>query len=81
MKLMNYELFSINPYAEYKGELFPVSEERTTGKVLLDTTNTELAIKMGFERTDKYIYPNMWNRIKWELPRRGGLIQWINFFI
>ncbi|SNT02660.1 hypothetical protein SAMN05444672_10563 [Bacillus sp. OK838] len=43
MKLMNYELFSINPYAEYKGELFPVSEE-ITGKVLLDTTDTELAV-------------------------------------
>ena len=45
-------LFSINPYAEYKGEVFPVSEERTTGKVLLDTTNTELAKRMGFERTE-----------------------------
>ncbi|MDP1417577.1 hypothetical protein Q8G35_04045 [Peribacillus simplex] len=43
------ELYSINPYAVYKGEMFPASEERKTGKVLLDTTNTELAKKMGFE--------------------------------
>ncbi|WP_339201297.1 hypothetical protein [Peribacillus sp. FSL P2-0133] len=50
------ELYSINPYAVYKGELFPASEERTTGKVLLVTTNTELAKQMGFERTDKYMY-------------------------
>jgi hypothetical protein len=50
------ELFSINPYAKYKGELFPASEDGKTGKVLLDTTNTELAKKMDFERTDKYMY-------------------------
>ncbi|MDM5214537.1 hypothetical protein QUF94_24430 [Peribacillus sp. NJ4] len=50
------ELYSINPYAVYKGEMFPASEERKTGKVLLDTTNTEIAKKMGFERTDKYMY-------------------------
>ncbi|WP_057913943.1 hypothetical protein [Peribacillus muralis] len=49
-------LFKINSMAKYKGELFPVSEERKTGKVLLDTTNTELAKKMDFERTDKYMY-------------------------
>ncbi|GAB6257749.1 MULTISPECIES: hypothetical protein [Peribacillus] len=50
------DLFKINSKAIYKGELFPASEERKTGKVLLDTTNTELAKKMGFERTDKYMY-------------------------
>ncbi|MDP9743163.1 hypothetical protein [Peribacillus frigoritolerans] len=50
------ELYSINPYAVYKGEVFPASQERKTGKVLLDTTNTELAKRMGFERTDKYMY-------------------------
>ncbi|MGG0411874.1 hypothetical protein [Peribacillus simplex] len=50
------EFYSINPYAVYKGEMFSASEERKTGKVLLDTTNTELAKKMGFERTDKYMY-------------------------
>ncbi|KQU23299.1 hypothetical protein ASG65_02935 [Bacillus sp. Leaf13] len=50
------ELFFINPYAKYKGELFSASEEGKTGKVLLDTSNTELAKKMGFERTDKYMY-------------------------
>lgn len=50
------DLFKINSKAIYKGELFPASEERRTGKVLLDTTNTELAKKMGFERTDKYMY-------------------------
>ena len=44
-------LFKISSKARYKGELFPVSEEGKTGKVLLDTTNTELAKKMGFERT------------------------------
>ena len=48
-------LFKINSKAIYKGEVFPASEERRTGKVLLDTTNTELAKKMGFERTDKYM--------------------------
>ncbi|MED3890101.1 hypothetical protein P4601_09165 [Peribacillus frigoritolerans] len=50
------KLYSINPYAVYKGELFPASEESKTGKVLLVTTNTELAKKMGFKRTDKYMY-------------------------
>ncbi|WP_440970560.1 hypothetical protein ACSS6N_02575 [Peribacillus frigoritolerans] len=50
------KLYSINPYAVYKGELFPASEESKTGKVLLVTTNTELAKKMGFKRTDKYVY-------------------------
>ncbi|WP_411835202.1 hypothetical protein [Peribacillus frigoritolerans] len=50
------DLFKINSKAIYKGEVFPASEERRTGKVLLDTTNTELAKKMGFERTDKYMY-------------------------
>ncbi|WP_141236049.1 hypothetical protein [Peribacillus simplex] len=49
-------VFKINSKAIYKGEIFPASEERKTGKVLLDTTNTELAKKMGFERTDKYMY-------------------------
>ncbi|MFJ7310604.1 hypothetical protein [Peribacillus frigoritolerans] len=49
-------LFKINSKAIYKGEMFSASEERKTGKVLLDTTNTELAKKMGFERTDKYMY-------------------------
>ncbi|MFF2500728.1 hypothetical protein [Peribacillus sp. NPDC058075] len=49
-------LFKINSRAKYKEELFPASEERKTGKVLLVTTNTELAKKMGFERTDKYMY-------------------------
>ncbi|MCP1095113.1 hypothetical protein M0L17_15060 [Bacillaceae bacterium OS4b] len=50
------KLYSINPYAVYKGEMFPASEERKNGKLLLDTTNTELAKRMGFERTDKYMY-------------------------
>ncbi|MED3994930.1 hypothetical protein P4647_09735 [Peribacillus frigoritolerans] len=50
------DLFKINSKAIYKGEVFPASEERRTGKVLLDTTNTELAKKMGFQRTDKYMY-------------------------
>ncbi|MGE7685291.1 hypothetical protein [Peribacillus simplex] len=49
-------LFKINSKAKYKGELFSASEDGKTGKVLLDTTNTELAKKMGFERTDKYMY-------------------------
>ena len=49
-------LFKINSKAIYKGEVFSASEERKTGKVLLDTTNTELAKRMGFERTDKYMY-------------------------
>ncbi|MEC0274941.1 hypothetical protein [Peribacillus frigoritolerans] len=50
------EFYSIHPYAVYKGEVFPASEERNTGKVLLATTNTELAKRMGFERADKYMY-------------------------
>ncbi len=49
-------LFKINSKAIYKEEVFPASEERRTGNVLLATTNTELAKKMGFERTDKYMY-------------------------
>ncbi len=57
------ELYSINPYAIYKEEVFPASEERKTGKVLLDTTNTELAKRMGFERTDKYMYSKS---VKWD---------------
>jgi hypothetical protein len=43
--------------------VFPASEERRTGKVLLDTTNTELAKRMGFERTDKYMYSKS---VKWD---------------
>ncbi|MED3833851.1 hypothetical protein [Peribacillus frigoritolerans] len=57
------ELYSINPYAIYKEEVFPASQERKTGKVLLDTTNTELAKRMGFERTDKYMYSKS---VKWD---------------
>ncbi|WP_330502076.1 hypothetical protein V2I71_02780 [Peribacillus frigoritolerans] len=57
------ELYSINPYAVYKGEVFPASQERKTGKVLLDTTNTELAKRLGFERTDKYMYSKS---VKWD---------------
>ncbi|MEF2097638.1 hypothetical protein V3595_23790 [Bacillus sp. CFBP9009] len=57
------ELYSINPYAIYKGEVFPASQERKNGKVLLDTTNTELAKRMGFERTDKYMYSKS---VKWD---------------
>lgn len=49
-------LFKINSKAIYKGEFITASEERRTGKVLLDTTNTEFAKKMGLERTDKYMY-------------------------
>ena len=60
------KLYSINPYAVYKGEMFPATEERKTGKVLLDTTNTELAKRMGFERTDKYMYSKSveWDEVK-----------------
>ncbi|GAB6257747.1 hypothetical protein PSKAS_32690 [Peribacillus sp. N1] len=43
--------------------MFPASQERKTGKVLLDTTNTELAKRMGFERTDKYMYSKS---VKWD---------------
>ncbi|MCF7620647.1 MULTISPECIES: hypothetical protein [Bacillaceae] len=57
------KLYSINPYAVYKGEMFPASEERKNGKLLLDTTNTELAKRMGFERTDKYMYSKS---VKWD---------------
>lgn len=60
------DLFKINSKAIYKGEVFPASEERRTGKVLLDTTNTELAKRMGFERTDKYMYSKSveWDEVK-----------------
>ncbi|ULM97655.1 hypothetical protein L8956_02605 [Peribacillus frigoritolerans] len=59
-------LFKINSKAIYKGELFPASEESKTGKVLLVTTNTELAKRMGFERTDKYMYSKSveWDEVK-----------------
>ncbi|PRS36078.1 hypothetical protein C6W19_15435 [Bacillus sp. RJGP41] len=50
------DLFKINSKAIYKGEVFPASEEKRTGNVLLATTNTELAKRIGFERTDKYMY-------------------------
>ncbi len=58
--------FKINAKAIYKGEVFPASQERKTGKVLLVTTNTELAKKMGFERTDKYMYSKTveWNEVE-----------------
>ncbi|MCY9004368.1 hypothetical protein [Peribacillus frigoritolerans] len=60
------DLFKINSKAIYKGEVFSAFEERKTGKVLLDTTNTELAKKMGFERTDKYMYSKSveWDEVK-----------------
>ncbi|MBL3644296.1 hypothetical protein JMN23_18230 [Bacillus sp. RHFB] len=59
-------LFKINSKAIYKGEMFSASEERKTGKVLLDTTNTELAQRMGFERTDKYMYSKsvIWDEVE-----------------
>ena len=57
------KLFIISPYAKYKGELFTASEEGGTGKVLLDTTDTELAKEMDFERTDKYMYSKI---VEWE---------------
>ncbi|MBU7591735.1 MULTISPECIES: hypothetical protein [Bacillaceae] len=49
------KLFNIYPYAIYKGEKFPVSQGKND-KVLLDTSNTELAERFGFKRTDKYLY-------------------------
>ncbi|PCD07713.1 hypothetical protein CMV16_10455 [Peribacillus simplex] len=59
------DLFKINSKAIYKGEVFPASEERRTGKVLLDTTNTELAKKMGFNEQINICTPNLWNGMKW----------------
>lgn len=49
-------MFFIYPKARYKGELFSASEAGKQGKVLLDTSNTSLAEKLGFDRTDKYLY-------------------------
>ena len=57
------KLFIISPYAKYKGELFTASGEGGTGKVLLDTTDTELAKEMDFERTDKYMYSKI---VEWD---------------
>lgn len=57
------KLFLISPYAKYKGELFSASEEGGAGKVLLDTTDTELAKKMDFKRTDKYMYSKI---VEWD---------------
>ena len=57
------QLFFISPYAKYKDELFTASEEGGTGKVLLDTTDTELAKEMDFERTDKYMYSKI---VEWD---------------
>ncbi len=50
------ELFSIYPYAKYKGELFAASEQGKTGKVLLSTDDAEIAKRYEFVRTDKYLY-------------------------
>ncbi|MGE7187055.1 hypothetical protein ACQKKK_24725 [Peribacillus sp. NPDC006672] len=52
------ELYSINPYAIYEGELFPASEERKAGKVLLET-NTELAKQMGLNEQINLCTPNL----------------------
>jgi len=49
------KLFKIYPYVIYKREKFPVFKGKDD-KVLLDTTNTELAERFGFKRTDKYLY-------------------------
>ena len=70
-------LFKISSKARYKGELFPVSEEGKTGKVLLDTTNTELAKKMGFERTDKYMYSKYvnWDEVEIIEQRKPYLLE------
>jgi hypothetical protein len=49
------KLFYIYSYAKYKGVEFPASKGED-GTVLLDTSDTELAKQLGFERTDKYQY-------------------------
>lgn len=59
-------LFYIHPKAKYKGELFPVSNGKD-GKVLLDTSDAELAKKFGFERTDKYMYSKYVNEDEVEI--------------
>lgn len=59
-------IFLIIPKAKYKGEFFPVSSGKD-GKVLLDTSNTELAKKYGFERTDKYLYSKYVNEDEIEI--------------
>lgn len=48
-------LVYITPFATYKGYEFPASKS-SEGKILLDTNNIEIAKKLGFEQTDKYLY-------------------------
>lgn len=48
-------LVYITPFATYKGYEFPASNS-SEGKILLDTNNIEIAKKLGFEQTDKYLY-------------------------
>ncbi|MFJ7929757.1 hypothetical protein [Peribacillus sp. NPDC096448] len=75
------DLFKINSKGVYKGEKFSASEERKTGKVLLATTNTELAKKMGFERTDKFMYSKSveWDEVEIIEERKPYTL--INFLI
>jgi hypothetical protein len=49
------KLFYIYSYAKYKGEEFPASQG-SDGTILLNTSDTQLAKKLGFDRTDKYQY-------------------------
>ncbi|MGE6718487.1 hypothetical protein ACQKGD_14080 [Peribacillus frigoritolerans] len=58
------DLFKINSKAIYKGEVFPASEERRTGKVLLDTTTLNLLKRWGLNEQINICTPNLWNGMK-----------------
>ncbi|WP_230161381.1 hypothetical protein [Peribacillus simplex] len=60
-------LFKINSKAIYKGELFPASEERKTGKVLLDTIQQTLNSlkRWGLNEQINICTPNLGNGMKW----------------
>ena len=60
------KLFFISSYAKYKGELFTASEEGGTGKVLLDTTDTELAKKWILNGRINLCTPKWLSGKKWK---------------
>lgn len=49
------DLYRIHPKAKYKGEIFGASP-KPNNRVLLACVDAELAAKLGFDRTDKYMY-------------------------
>jgi len=69
-KIVNVEetdyLVYITPFATYKGYEFPASKS-SEGNILLDTNNKEIARKLGFEQTDKYLYSKIVSKSEVEI--------------